>query len=89
MGITRGLSVEWVDDNIPVNSVSPGWFLSEMVQGVLDPERERKILARMPMHRYGEPEELANMVLFLVSPAASYITGQDFAVDGGALAFGY
>jgi len=89
LGLTRGLGVEWAQDNILVNSVSPGWFKTDMVKNLLDPEREKKILGRMPLHRYGEPEELANVVLFLVSPAASYITGQDFAVDGGALAFGY
>lgn len=88
-GITRGLSVEWAPDNILVNSVSPGWFPSEMHKRLIDYEREKKILERMPLHRYGEPDELASMVLFLVSPAATYITGQDFAVDGGALAFGY
>ena len=60
-----------------------------MNRQIMDPERQQKILGRMPLHRYGEPEELANMVLFLVSPAASYITGTDFAVDGGALAYGY
>jgi 3-oxoacyl-[acyl-carrier protein] reductase len=43
----------------------------------------------MPLHRYGSLDELADVVLFLVSPAASYITGQDIPVDGGALAFGY
>lgn len=46
-------------------------------------------LNRMPLHRFGHPGELATMVLFFVSPAASYVTGHDFAVDGGALAFGF
>ncbi len=88
-GLTRGLAVEWAGRNILVNSVAPGWFPSEMNRQVMDPERQRKILARMPLHRYGEPDELANAVLFLLSPAARYITGIDLPVDGGALAFGY
>jgi NAD(P)-dependent dehydrogenase (short-subunit alcohol dehydrogenase family) len=89
IGITRGLAVEWADKNILVNSVSPGWFPSLMNQQVMDADRQKKILSRMPLHRYGKPEELAAMICFLASPAASYITGQDFSVDGGALAFGY
>ena len=89
LGLTRGLAVEWAERNVRVNSVAPGWFPSEMNRQITDAERQKKILARMPLHRYGEPEELANMVLFLVAPATSYITGVDFAVDGGALAYGY
>ncbi|WP_297086597.1 SDR family oxidoreductase [uncultured Draconibacterium sp.] len=89
LGITKGLAVEWAQDNILVNSVSPGWFPSEMTQGVMDENRKAKILNRMPLHRFGKPEELAAMIGFLASPAASYITGQDFSVDGGALAYGF
>jgi NAD(P)-dependent dehydrogenase (short-subunit alcohol dehydrogenase family) len=89
LGLTRGFAVEWAERNVRVNSVAPGWFPSEMNRQVMDAERQKRILGRMPLHRYGEPEELANMVLFLVSPAASYITGADFAVDGGALVYGY
>jgi NAD(P)-dependent dehydrogenase (short-subunit alcohol dehydrogenase family) len=89
LGLMRGLAVEWADDGILVNSIAPGWFPSEMSQKVLDAERRKKILARMPLHRFGKPEELAAVVVFLLSPAASYITGHDLAVDGGALAFGF
>mgnify|MGYP001810151824 FL=1 len=89
LGITRGLAVEWSADNILVNSVSPGWFPSEMSQQVMDDDRKTKILNRMPLHRFGRPEELSAMICFLSSPAATYITGQDFSVDGGALAYGY
>ncbi|NGM65147.1 SDR family NAD(P)-dependent oxidoreductase [Sphingobacterium sp. SGR-19] len=89
LGITRGLAIEWSDDNILVNSISPGWFPSLMNQQVMDADRKAKILNRMPLHRFGRPEELAAMTCFLASPAATYITGQDFSVDGGALAFGF
>ncbi|MGV8095250.1 MAG: SDR family NAD(P)-dependent oxidoreductase [Mangrovibacterium sp.] len=89
LGLTRGLAVEWAQENILVNSVSPGWFPSELNKEVIDTERQEKILARMPLHRYGRPEELSPVICFLASPAATYITGQDFSVDGGALAFGY
>lgn len=89
LGITRGLAVEWCHDNILVNSVSPGWFPSQMSQQVMDEDRKAKILNRMPLHRFGHPDELSPMICFLASPAASYITGQDFSVDGGALAFGF
>lgn len=89
LGITRGLAIEWKADNILVNSVSPGWFPSLMNQQVMDDERKAKILNRMALHRFGSPDELSPIICFLASPAATYITGQDFSVDGGALAYGF
>ncbi len=89
LSMTRGLAVEWAQDNICVNSIAPGWFKSKMLQAVADPEREAKILGRMPLHAYGDTRDLGAMAKFLCGPNAGYITGQDFAVDGGALAFGY
>ena len=89
LGLTRGLAVEWAKENILVNSVSPGWFPSELNKVVMDEERERRILNRMPLHRFGRPEELSPIICFLASQASTYITGQDFSVDGGALAYGY
>lgn len=89
LGLMRGLAVEWARHGILVNSVAPGWFPSEMTRRVMDAKRRAKILARMPLHRFGEPDELAAAVLFLLSPAATYVTGHDLAVDGGALAFGF
>lgn len=88
-GITRGLSVEWAADNILVNSISPGWFQSEMNKQVIDEERDRKMRSKIALSRYGDLKEIGSMALFLVSAASAYITGQDFSVDGGARSLGY
>lgn len=89
LAMTRALAVEWAADNLCVNSIAPGWFRSRMTEQVVDPAREAKILSRMPLHAYGDTRDLGAMAAFLCGPDAGYITGQDFAVDGGALAFGY
>lgn len=89
LAMTRGLAVEWASDNITVNSIAPGWFRSKMNEQVVDAAREAKILGRMPLHAYGDTRDLGAMAHFLCGSGATYITGQDFAVDGGALAFGY
>lgn len=89
LSLTRALAVEWAQDNICVNSIAPGWFRSKMNEQVVDGAREAKILARMPLHAYGDTRDLGAMAQFLCSESAGYITGQDFAVDGGALAYGY
>ena len=89
LSMTRGLAVEWAQDNICVNSIAPGWFQSKMLEQVADPAREQKILSRMPLHSYGDTRDLGALASFLCGSGASYMTGQDFAVDGGALAFGY
>lgn len=89
LAMTKGLAVEWANDNITVNSIAPGWFPSEMSVQVMTPERKEKILARMPLHKFGDSKEIGAMVQFLISERATYITGQDFAVDGGALAYGF
>lgn len=90
MGITRGLAVEWAGQNVLVNAVAPGWVKTNMTATVADPQRLEKILARMPLHRYGDAwSELAPVFCFLLSDAARYINGQEIAVDGGALSFGF
>lgn len=88
-GMTRGLAVEWANNNLCVNSIAPGWFPSEMSKQVMTPERKAAILARMPVHAFGNTRDLGEMAKFLLGDGAQYITGQDFAVDGGALAFGF
>lgn len=89
LAMTRALAVEWAGEGVTVNSIAPGWFRSDMNRQIVDEAREKKILARMPLHAYGDTRDLGELARYLCGPAAAYITGQDFAVDGGALAFGY
>ncbi len=82
--LTRNLSVEWAADKIRVNAVAPWYTRTSLVEGLLkDREYLQAVLDRTPMDRIAEPEEVASAVAFLCMPAASYITGQCIAVDGG------
>ena len=60
-----------------------------MNKQVMTPERKAAILGRMPVHAFGDTRDLGAMAKFLISDGSTYITGQDFAVDGGALAYGF
>ena len=81
---SRHLAVEWAPHHIRVNTVSPWYIQTPLTEPVLSkPERLEKILARTPMGRVGQPEEVAGVVSFLAMDKASYITGQNITVDGG------
>ena len=84
-GMTRALTVEWAPKGIRVNAIAPGFIYSKMSANALDndPERKQRVFSRTPMGRMGNPEEVASAALFLVSDAASYITGVVLPVDGG------
>jgi 2-deoxy-D-gluconate 3-dehydrogenase len=85
--LTRSLAVEWAPHNIRVNAIGPGYFKTELTAGLEDhPDRGPKIKLRIPMKRWGEPEDLKGAVVFLASDASRYVTGQTIFVDGGWLA---
>ena len=81
---TKAAALQYADRGIRVNSVHPGPIVTEMTRaGRDDPDRLSIMLARIPMGRYGEAEEVANAVLYLASDEASFVTGSEVVVDGG------
>lgn len=93
VGLTKTLAAEFAPYNILVNTVAPGRIATERVAfldkinaeklGISQEEMEERMKSAIPLNRYGTPEEFANAVVFLLSEANSYITGQSLIVDGG------
>ncbi len=87
--LTKSLALEWSKLGVNVNAIAPGVFRTALNQKLLDEsERGREFLARTPMGRFGQVEELAGAAIFLASEAASFVTGEVLVVDGGFLASG-
>ena len=85
IGLTKTAAVEYAQEGIRVNAVCPGYITTRMTA----PTREARgaaVIARTPMGRYGEPREIAEMVVWLCSDRASYVTGAAYEVDGGLTA---
>jgi NAD(P)-dependent dehydrogenase (short-subunit alcohol dehydrogenase family) len=87
-GLTRSLAVEWAPHNVTVNAIAPGVFETDLNREILKGPRGKEFITRTPMRRFGRVEELVGATVFLASDAASYVTGQLIAVDGGLLASG-
>jgi 3-oxoacyl-[acyl-carrier protein] reductase len=82
IGLTKSMAKELATRNIRVNAVAPGYVQTDMTEE-LNAEQREGILKAIPLGRVGTPEEIANAVVFLASPASQYITGQVLVVDGG------
>jgi gluconate 5-dehydrogenase len=82
--LTRGMAVELAAHGIQVNAIAPGYFATEMNRALLDDAKfDAWVKARTPAGRWGEPDEIAGLAVFLASPAANYVTGQLIFIDGG------
>src|SRR6202795_468144 len=81
LGLTKTAALEYADDDIRVNAVCPGFIKTRMTEDAMR-RRGDKIMAQIPTGRMGEPEEIAEMVVWLCSDRASYVTGACYNVDG-------
>jgi 2-deoxy-D-gluconate 3-dehydrogenase len=87
MGITRLMANEWAKHNINVNAIAPGYMATDNTAPLrADPVRSKEILERIPAGRWGMPDDLKGIAVFLASEASNYINGYTIAVDGGWLA---
>jgi 2-deoxy-D-gluconate 3-dehydrogenase len=84
--LTKALANEWASRGINVNAIAPGYMDTDNTEALRnDAARSRQILDRIPAGRWGQPGDLAGVIVFLASPAASYVHGHVLAVDGGWL----
>ncbi|MGM9579172.1 MAG: SDR family oxidoreductase [Evtepia sp.] len=85
--LTKALSNEWSGRGVNVNAIAPGYMVTKLTADMKEknPRQYEEITGRIPMHRWGQPEDLQGTVVFLASKAASYVTGAIIPVDGGYL----
>jgi len=82
--LSRSLAADFADLGIRVNAISPGFIRTDLLDGVVPNDEAREMIrSQIPLGRIGQPEDVAGVVAFLLSPHAAYITGQDLGVDGG------
>ncbi len=84
--LTKSLAIAYAADGIRVNAIAPGWIATGLTNAIqADPLRSRAIVERTPLARWGTPEDVAGVALFLASPLAAFVTGCILPVDGGYL----
>ncbi len=84
LGLTRALALELVEDKINVIAISPGFVATDLTAPLrADPARNAALMQQTPMHRWGEPQEIASLAVYLCSEQAAFITGSDVLIDGG------
>ncbi len=88
-GAMKNLSIELGSSGIRVNSIAPGFIDTKMTRNNNSKDSLKKIIKKIPIGRLGNPKDIANLVLFLLSSKAAYITGQELIVDGGITAGGF
>jgi 3-oxoacyl-[acyl-carrier protein] reductase len=81
--LTKSLSSEFASQGITVNSIVPSKIETDMLWASLDEEAKKALLARIPVHRFGRPEEIGRLAAFLASEQAGYITGEMIVASGG------
>lgn len=82
--LTRSLAIDWAPRGVRVNTVAPAYVETDLTAGLAShPVLGERIVQRTPMHRFGQPDEIAGAVVFLASDASLYVTGQTIGVDGG------
>jgi 2-deoxy-D-gluconate 3-dehydrogenase len=87
MGVTRLMANEWAKQNININAIAPGWMATNNTAPLrADTARSKEILERIPAGRWGTPDDLKGVVVFLASEVSNYVNGSTIAVDGGWLA---
>jgi len=88
VSLTETLAAEWAPSGVRVNALAPGFVMTDLNRDKMAPERKTLALARTPMGRFGEVEELVGAAIYLCSDAARFVTGETIRVDGGFLATG-
>lgn len=86
VNMTRDLATSWARYGITVNAIAPGWFPTRMSRSLLK-QYEKEMLNDIPLARFGKPDDLKGVIVFLASPASDYMTGQTIAIDGGVTAW--
>ena len=88
VGLTKSAALEYARKNIRINAICPAFTHSAMVDTLFDvsPDMEQKLLRTIPMGRYGEPQDVAQAILWLCSDANSFLTGHALPIDGGSAA---